>query len=81
MYGWYIVVTNKNPVLKGICVGHPDATTIWSSHTALLPIPQLSLSDHCIHVLLVMEYRCLMSVGQFCDDGLVVNFDAKNVYL
>ena len=29
-YGYKVLVTNKNPVLRGICVGQPDATKMWS---------------------------------------------------
>ena len=75
------VIFTKKTVLKRICFEQPDATIMRSSHIVLLPIPQLSLVDHRIHVIPSMKDRCLMSVGKLCDDGSAVNFDARHVYL
>ena len=76
-----VLVNNKTPFLKGICIGNPDAIMMRSSHIALLLITQLSLTDNHIYVLPLMRYLCLICVGQLRDYGFSVNFDAKCVYL
>ena len=76
-----VLVTNKIPVLRGICVGQPDATTIRLSNIDLLPTPQLSLASCCIYIIPAAKDRCLMSVSQICDEGFAIKFDATHVYL
>ena len=79
--GEKVQVTYKIPVLMGVFVGQTDTTIMQSSHIALLPIPPLSLAVHRINILPVINDRCLMSVGQLCDYGFVINFDATHIYL
>ena len=79
--GEKVLVTNKTPVLRGIRVVQPDATTMRSSQIDLLPISQLSIAARPIHILPDMKDQCLMSAGQLCDDGSAINFDATYVYL
>ena len=76
-----VLVTDKIPVLRGICVGQPDATTIRLSNIDLLPTPQLSLASCCIYIIPAAKDRYLMSVSQICDEGFAIKFDATHAYL
>ena len=73
-----VLVTDKTPVLKGICVGQPNGTMMRSSHTVLLHTLQLSLAAQHTHILQDMKDRCIMSVGQLCDDRFAVKFYATH---
>ena len=75
------MVTGKLPILHGICVGRLDVTTMRSTHTAYLPLPQISLSSLRVHILPVIKYFCLVYVGQLCDDGFAVKFNTNYVFL
>ena len=55
LYGDRVLVTEKTPVLKIICIGKPDATNMISSKIYLIPTPHLLLAVHKIHVLPDME--------------------------
>ena len=79
--GYRIMVTRKLPVLNVIFVGQPDATTMRFIHTTYLPLPHISLSSRCVHILSAMNDFCLVSFGQLCGDVVSVNFDTKNVFL
>ena len=54
-----------------------------STHNAYLPTPppQISLSALCVHILSSMKDNCIISIGKLWEDGFVVNFDTKNVFL
>ena len=79
--GYRIMVTRKLPVLNVIFVGQPDATTMRFIHTTYLPLPHISLSSRCVHILSSMNDCCLVSFGQLCGDVISVNFDTKNLFL
>ena len=51
------------------------------THTAYLPLPQLSLSACRVHILPVMKDFCLISFGKLCDDRFSFNFNTNNVFL
>ena len=76
-----VMVTVKFSVLRVICVGKSDATTMISTHTAYLPLPQISLSTRRIHILPEMKDLWLISVGNLRDDGFSVNFNTNNLFL
>ena len=79
--GHRVMVTGKLPFLHGICARHPDTTTIRSTHTDDLSLPQISVSAGRFYILPSMKDRCLIYVGQLCDDRFSVNFNTNNVFL
>jgi hypothetical protein len=50
-----------------------------SSHTADLDIPELNTAASKSHVFPVMAHHSLLSVGQLCDKGYIVNFRRDTV--
>ena len=80
-FGDSVLVTEKKPALKIICVGQSNSITMPSSQTNLIPIPQFSSAYCSIHVLLSIEELCLIFIGQLFYDGFADNFDTKHVYL
>ena len=76
-----VMCTDVHPTPNCICVGQLDASQMRSSHTCLLPTPQLSHAARKAHILPAMNNRALISVGQLCDDGFRVNFYEQFVFI
>ena len=76
-----VMCTDVQPTPNGICVGQLDASQMRSSHTCLLPIPQLSHAAHKAHILPAMNNQSLISVGQICDDGFRVNSNEQFFFI
>jgi hypothetical protein len=73
--------TNLQPVSHGIFVMLPNGDRIQSTHTALLPLPQLPLAARHAHIFPALRNRALLSIGQFCDSGFEAIFTANHVTL
>jgi hypothetical protein len=60
----------------------PNGATMESSHTADLDIPELNAAASKAHVFPGMDHHSLLSVGQLCDEGYLVNFrrDTVTIY-
>ena len=67
---------HKQPTKSPIDVHLPDHTTMSSTMTALLPIPQLPLPAREVHIFPALGNTSLMSIGQLCDAGCQANFNA-----
>ena len=52
-----------------------------STHTALLPFPQLPLAARRAHVLLALQNKALLSICQFCDSNFTAVFRKGQVKL
>jgi hypothetical protein len=52
----------------------PNGTTMESSHTADLGIPELNAAASKAHVFPGMAHHYLLSVGQLCNEGYIVTF-------
>ena len=63
---------NKVPTEHGISMILPNRETMQSTHTDLLPFPQMSLAARCAHVSPELQNKALLSIGQFYD----INFTA-----
>jgi hypothetical protein len=57
----------------------PNGATMESSHTAALNIPELSAAASIAHVIPGMTKHSLISVGQLCNEGYIVNFRNASV--
>jgi hypothetical protein len=51
----------------------PNGATMESSHTAKLNIPELNTAASIVHVLPGMANHYLLSGGQLCNEGYIVN--------
>ena len=71
--------THKVPMTHGLPVGLPNGYTMLSSHTALLPFPQLYLAARQGHIFPLLCKKALLSIGQICVDGFSVVFDQHHV--
>ena len=52
-----------------------------STHTALLPFPQLPLAARRAHVFPALPEKALLSIGQFCDSKFTAVFHDGQVQL
>ena len=59
----------KQATLYGLTVGLPNGTAMKSTHTALLPFPQLPLAARQSTIFPSLGNWSLLSIGQFCDSG------------
>jgi hypothetical protein len=59
----------------------PNGTTMESSHTSDLDIPELNAAASKAHIFLGMAHHSLLSVGQLCDEGYIVTFRQDTVTL
>jgi hypothetical protein len=57
----------------------PNGTTMESSHTADLDIPELNAATSKAHVFPGRAHHSLHSVGQWCDEGYIVTFRQDTV--
>ena len=67
---------HKQPTNSPIDVHLPDHTTMLSTVTALLPIPQLPHQARAVHTFPALGDTSLISIGQLCDAGCQANFNA-----
>ena len=52
---------------------------MYSSHEAELDLPSLPLAARRVHIVPALQTASLLSMGQLCDAGCTVTFDAKSV--
>ena len=52
---------------------------MYSTHEAELDLPSLHLAARRVHIVPALHSTSLLSIGQLCDAGCVVTFDAKRV--
>jgi hypothetical protein len=57
----------------------PNGTTIFSTHTALLDMPQLPLAAQQAYIFPDLSNSALLSIGQFCDNGYTARFTNDDV--
>jgi hypothetical protein len=70
---------NKVPTNHGIPVRLPNAgTTIQSTHTSLLDLPQLHLAARQAHIFPDLANSALISIGQFCDKVYKARFTQQH---
>ena len=65
---------NKVPIEQGISVRLPNGETLQSTHTALLPFPQLPLAARRAHVFPALQNKSLLSICQLCDSNFTPVF-------
>ena len=59
----------------------PNGAIIHSSHTALLQNKDLPLKAREAHIFPGLENRALLSIGTFCDNGCIAQFDENKVII
>ena len=59
----------------------PDGHIVYSSHTALLPQDTLPIEARHAHIFPDLKNKALLSIGMFCDNGCLANFDDKKVHI
>jgi hypothetical protein len=59
----------------------PDGSTITSSHTGLLPIPQLPTAARQAHIFPALATGSLLLIGQLCDAGCRAEFNRNTVQI
>jgi hypothetical protein len=57
----------------------PNGTTIYSTHIALLDMPQLPLTARQAHIFPDLSNSALLSIGQFCDNRYEARFTKHSV--
>ena len=72
-------VINKRPASRPIGIANPNGSIMYSSHEAELDLPSLPLAARRVHIVPSLQSASLLSMGQLCDAGCTVTFDAKSV--
>jgi hypothetical protein len=72
---------NKQITNNPIAIYNPNGTVMYSTHTAELDIPALPLAARMVHIIPDLQPHSLLSMGQLCDAGCTVHFDATKVII
>jgi hypothetical protein len=70
---------NKRPTTHPIGIANPNGTLMYSTHEADLDLPNLPLAARRVHIVPALKSASLLSMGQLCDAGCTVTFDATSV--
>ena len=65
--------------INPITIRNPNGTTMTSTHTAELPIPQLPHAARMAHIVPDLKSHSLISIGTLCDAGCEVTFTTTTV--
>ena len=71
---------DKRIISEGLKVGLLDGSTITSTHTALLDIPQLPMKARRAHLFPTITHA-LLSISMLYDEGYMAIFDDIRVYI
>ena len=72
-------VINQQVATQPITIRNPNGTIMTSTHTAELDLPNLPLRARQVHIVPALAQHSLISIGQLCDAGCDVAFDATTV--
>lgn len=72
-------VINKRLTSTPIGIANPNGTVMYSTHEAELDLPGLPLAARRVHIVPALTTDSLLSMGQLCDAGCIVTFDATGV--
>ena len=70
---------NVQPNAHPITVCLPDHSTIESTHTALLDIPELPIKAREAHLFPALNGNSLLSISKLCASGCIATFDQTSV--
>jgi hypothetical protein len=59
----------------------PNSSTMESTHTAALDIPELNKAAAIAHFFLGMANHSLLSVGQLCNEGYTITFRIESLII
>ena len=72
-------VLNKRVTSRPIGIANPKGTIMYSTHEADLDLPSLPLAARRVHIVPALSSSSLLSMGQLCNAGCRVTFDAQSV--
>jgi hypothetical protein len=72
-------VINKRVAIHPIAIRNPNGSVMYSTHEAELDIPGLPDAARHVHIVPDLASKSLISIGQLCDAGCKVTFDATDV--
>jgi hypothetical protein len=75
----HLPVKNKQHAIPPITIRNPNGSIMYSTHTAELDVPGLPPAGHHIHIVPALESQSLILMGQLCNAGCTVAFDAITV--
>ena len=70
-----------HPAVNPITVQLPSGSTILSTHTTTIPLPDLPAMAGHAHVFPNFTYQSLISVSQLCDHGCEALFTADHMVI
>jgi hypothetical protein len=70
---------NKRPASNPLAIHNPNGMIMYSTHTAELDIPHLPTGARQVHIIPDLASHTLLSIGQLCDAGCDVTFNANAV--
>jgi hypothetical protein len=74
-------VNNIRVATNPISISNPNGTTMMSTHTAEMFLPDLPTEAKTGHIVPELSSSPLLSIGQFCDAGCDVLFSAGDVFI
>ncbi|GAX19836.1 hypothetical protein FisN_11Lu298 [Fistulifera solaris] len=72
-------VLNIVPTTKPLHITIPDGSTLTSTHEGVLDFPGLAPAAWHVHIFPELHQCSLLSIGQLCDAGYTVRFDATTM--
>jgi hypothetical protein len=72
-------VINQRIAKHPISIRNPNGSVMQSTHTAELDLPHLPFLARQVHIVPALAHHSLISIGQLCDAGCDVTFDATTV--
>jgi hypothetical protein len=70
---------NKLVTSRPIGITNPNGTEMYSTHEAELDLPSLPFAARRVHIVPALSTASLLSMGQLCDSGCCIVFDACSV--
>jgi hypothetical protein len=72
-------VTNRRITTSPIAIRNPNGSIMCSTHEGEIDIPNLPRAARTVHIVPDLASHSLLSIGQLCDAGCIVEFTATNV--
>lgn len=74
-------VINTRPTANPIAIQNPNGSVMHSTHEAELDLPALPPAARHVHLVPALSTFSLISMGQLCDSGCKIIFDATTVHV
>jgi hypothetical protein len=74
-------ISNRRITTTPLAIRNPNGSIMYSSHEGEIDIPNLPPAARTVHIVPDLKSHSLLSIGQLCDAGCVVEFTATTVII